>query len=49
MPRAHGRGATEATLRLPPGGTYRLRLTVTDLLGRSVATAIGKVRVPAQP
>jgi hypothetical protein len=45
--RAGGRSATAATLRLPPGGVYRLRLTVTDVLGRSSTAAIGKVQVPA--
>ena len=29
--RASGKNATAATLRLPPGGAYRLRFTVTDL------------------
>jgi hypothetical protein len=45
--RATGRNATEATLRLPPGATYRLRFTITDVLGRSAGTTIGKVEVPA--
>jgi hypothetical protein len=45
--RASGSDRSAATLRLPPGATYRLRLTVTDSLGRSSAAAIGKVQVPA--
>ena len=32
--RASGKNATAATLRLPPGGAYRLRFAVDDLLGR---------------
>jgi hypothetical protein len=47
--RATGTRATAATLRLPPGATYRLRFTVTDLLGRGASTTIGRVEVPAQP
>lgn len=44
--RASGSGRTTATLRLPRGAAYRLRLTVTDALGRSTATALGRVQVP---
>jgi hypothetical protein len=47
--RASGTDATAATLRLPPGAGYRLRFTVTDVVGRSAGIAIGKVEVPAQP
>jgi hypothetical protein len=46
--RASGKNAATATLRLPRGA-YRLRFTVTDLLGRGASTAIGRVEVPAQP
>jgi hypothetical protein len=44
--RASGSGGSAATLRLPRGAAYRLRLTVTDLLGRSSVTQLGAVRVP---
>lgn len=43
--RANGAGGTAATLQLPRGAAYRLRLTVTDRLGRSSATQLGTVRV----
>jgi len=43
--RASGTRATAASLRLPPG-TYRLRLTVTDALGRTSNVTIGKVVIP---
>lgn len=44
--RASGTSGTSASLRLPPGA-YRLRIAVTDTLGRSSIAAIGLVRVPA--
>jgi uncharacterized protein DUF4430 len=44
--RASGRSGSSATLRLPPGATYLLRIVITDALGRSSTAAIGKVRVP---
>ncbi len=44
--RASGTSATSASLRLPPGATYRLRLTIVDTLGRSSTVTIGKVQVP---
>jgi hypothetical protein len=44
--RVSGRAGTSATLRLPPGAGYRLRLTVTDVLGRSSSAVLGKVQVP---
>jgi hypothetical protein len=44
--RASGRAGAAATLRLPRGATYRLRLTVIDALGRSSSGVIGQVRVP---
>ncbi len=44
--RAHGVGATTATLHLPAGAGYRLRLTVVDLLGRSSSAMLGHVQVP---
>ncbi len=44
--RASGRAGSTATLRLPAGASYRLRLTVTDALGRSATVALGKVEVP---
>ncbi|HET6998582.1 MAG TPA: DUF4430 domain-containing protein [Solirubrobacterales bacterium] len=46
LKRASGRSGTEATLRLPAGASYRLRLTVTDVLGRTTTTALGRVQVP---
>jgi hypothetical protein len=44
--RASGSAGNAATLRLPPGAVYRLRLTVTDALGRASAAQLGTVRVP---
>ncbi len=44
--RASGTTADSASLRLPRGGTYRLRLTITDAQGRVSNVAIGKVSVP---
>ena len=44
--RASGSGRTAATLRLPPGAAYGLRMTVVDVLGRSASTSLGWVRVP---
>jgi hypothetical protein len=44
--RASGTSATSASLRLPPGATYRLRLTIVDALGRTSTVTIGKVTVP---
>jgi hypothetical protein len=43
--RASGTTATSASLHLPRG-SYRLRLTVTDALGRTASVTIGKVVVP---
>jgi hypothetical protein len=45
--RASGTSGTSALLRLPPGAGYRLRMTITDTLGRSSTAAIGTVQVPA--
>ena len=45
--RARGTGGTFASLRLPPGAAYRLRITVIDALGRSSSAVLGRVRVPA--
>jgi hypothetical protein len=44
--RARGTRATSALVKLAPGVAYELKLTVTDSLGRSTTTAIGKVLVP---
>ncbi len=44
--RASGRSGGPATVRLAPGAGYRLRLTVTDVLGRSSSAALGRVQVP---
>jgi hypothetical protein len=46
VPRASGRGGSSATLRLPAGAGYRLRLTVADVLGRRSIAALGRVQVP---
>ncbi len=45
--RAKGTSASSATLHLPRGATYRLQLTVTDVLGRSSTAAFGSVQVPS--
>jgi hypothetical protein len=47
--RAGGTGGTSASLRLPPGHAYRLRLTITDALGRTSNVMLGKVVVPGGP
>ena len=44
--RASGAGGTSATVRLPHGHSYRLRFTITDLLGRGSTIELGKVTVP---
>jgi hypothetical protein len=44
--RASGRERTAALLRLPPGATYLLRLTVVDTSGRASSASLGRVRVP---
>jgi (2Fe-2S) ferredoxin len=44
--RAHGTHATSALVKLAPGISYALELTVTDRLGRSTTSAIGNVLVP---
>ncbi len=44
--RASGRGGTAATVRLPKGAAYRLRIVFTDVLGRSSTASLGRVRVP---
>ncbi len=44
--RASGRERTAATVRLPAGATYRLRLTVVDTLGASSTVPLGSVQVP---
>jgi hypothetical protein len=44
--RASGSRRNGATLRLPRGHAYRLRLTVIDGLGRGSRFPIGRVRVP---
>jgi uncharacterized protein DUF4430 len=44
--RAGGGNRSTATVHLPPGATYRLRLTVVDALGRSSTVVIGRVEVP---
>ncbi len=44
--RASGRQQTRATVRLPRGATYRLRLSLTDMSGATVVRGLGKVTVP---
>lgn len=44
--RATGRARSSAQVRLPRGGRYALRLTFTDLLGRSSSVNLGTVRIP---
>jgi len=44
--RASGSGRTAATLRLPAGAGYRLRLTVVDALGQAATVSLGRVQVP---
>lgn len=45
--RASGRSGSSALLRLPAGASYRLQLTVTDVLGRSSTATLGRVQVPS--
>ncbi|HEV7400041.1 MAG TPA: DUF4430 domain-containing protein [Solirubrobacterales bacterium] len=44
--RTSGRRGTSATVHLPGGAGYRLRLTIVDALGRSSDLALGRVTVP---
>lgn len=44
--RAKGGAQTGAVVRLPRGGTYLLRLAVTDSAGRTTLYPLGKVTVP---
>jgi hypothetical protein len=44
--RAHGSRKTSATVHLPLGASYKLRLTVTDAGGATSTFALGKVSVP---
>jgi hypothetical protein len=44
--RARGTAATAATVSLPRGHAYRLRLAVTDANGQTSTVALGRVRVP---
>ncbi|HVV89898.1 MAG TPA: DUF4430 domain-containing protein [Solirubrobacterales bacterium] len=44
--RARGTAATAATISLPKGHAYRLRLAITDANGRTSTIALGKVQVP---
>jgi len=46
--RASGKAKTSARVRLPLGGTYRLKITFVDLLGRSASAQLGKVQVPGR-
>lgn len=44
--RASGRTKSSAQVRLPRGARYALRLTLSDLLGRSSSVGLGTVRIP---
>jgi hypothetical protein len=44
--RAHGTTSTAATIALPKGHAYELRLAVTDEAGATASTALGTVKVP---
>lgn len=44
--RAGGSSRNAATVHLPAGAAYRLRLTVVDALGRGSAAALGRVEIP---
>lgn len=44
--RATGQAKSSVQVRLPRGARYLLRLTFTDLLGRSSSVGLGTVRVP---
>jgi hypothetical protein len=44
--RARGRGGNRATVRLPRGASYRLRLLLTDAAGKTIRYDLGKVTVP---
>jgi hypothetical protein len=44
--RARGGKQTSATIRLPLGATYRLRLLLTDVAGRTTSYPLGKVTIP---
>jgi hypothetical protein len=44
--RATGTKETSMTVHLPAGASYRLRLTIIDVLGRESNTGIGNVTVP---
>jgi hypothetical protein len=44
--RAGGKAKSAAQVWLPRGGTYKLKITFTDVLGRESTAQLGKVRVP---
>lgn len=46
MTKASGRRGNTATIRFAAGTTHRLRVTVTDNLGRTASAGFGRVRVP---
>lgn len=46
MTKASGRRGNTATIRFAAGTTHRLRVTVTDNLGRAASAGFGKVTVP---
>jgi Domain of unknown function (DUF4430) len=46
LSKATGKTQTSATIRLAPGATYKLRLTLTDVAGHDTDYGLGKVAVP---
>lgn len=47
--RASGKKQTRATIRLPRGASYRLRLALTEMTGKTTSYGLGKVAVPRDP
>ncbi|HSS34179.1 MAG TPA: hypothetical protein VLL27_12945 [Solirubrobacterales bacterium] len=44
--RASGKKQTQATVKLPRGATYRLRLSLTEVTGKTTSVGLGKITVP---
>jgi hypothetical protein len=44
--RARGATKTSATIKLPPGHSYKLRFAITDRAGETSTVSLGKVQVP---
>jgi hypothetical protein len=47
--RASGKKQTQATVKLPRGATYKLRLSLTEIGGKTINLGLGKVTVPRAP